>query len=473
MVLTKSKTVSMVLCLLIYLEFASAFHYNGGELIYLDRSYNCIPLLATVLFSGYFIALANTVGNSIAFAKHILVVATGASDFNDKAELVRYIAISILTVVCFLHMISNNLVLFLNKAFAYFKVILLFVVAFRGFYMRNPEALSDWSGASDFKSSMAALVPIFYAFEGWENAKYVTGEFQRMSTGNVEDKKKLRQGSFVAVFIVTALYMLATAGYFCVLTYAEIEHKERSGGDLSIVTQFAQAAFGSSAGIAICISLSAVGNLIAVIYTYSRVKQSMAIQNFLPFSNLLKRNKDHPIGGIVVHWIVTVATIIALPNDADGYGFVVGIFSYGHTIIAVFTGLGFVWISSTVDRTEWFRYVDGWQADFSWWNHWYNRVAIAFVFILLNMNVVVCAPMNLKGDADGIPRWRWPVIFFAVEGVSFIYWAILRLMDTRRFEDIMKFRLHIYTAENNPDAAEKEESRMDGSRRRAHVEQEV
>lgn len=60
----------------------------------------------------------------------------------------------------------------------------------------------------------------------------------------------------------------------------------------------------------------------------------MAIQNFLPFSNLLKRNKDHPIGGIVVHWIVTAATIIALPNDADGYGFVVGIFSYGHTIIA-------------------------------------------------------------------------------------------------------------------------------------------
>lgn len=86
------------------------------------------------------------------------------------------------------------------------------------------------------------------------------------------------------------------------------------------------------------------------------------------------------------------------------------------------------------------------------------------------MNVVVCAPMNLKGDADGIPRWRWPVIFFAVEGVSFVYWAILRLMDTRRFEDIMKFRLHIYTAENNPDAAEKEESRIDGSRRRVHVE---
>lgn len=190
-----------------------------------------------------------------------------------------------------------------------------------------------------------------------------------MSTGNVEDKKKLRQGSFVAVFIVTALYMLATAGYvrirsttiqpaaanfdkFCVLTYHDIEKQEGSGGDLSIVTQFAHEvsspysclvlsstdsrtkAFGSSAGIAICISLSAVGNLIAVIYTYSRVKQSMAIQNFLPFSNLLKRNKDHPIGGIVVHWIVTVATIIALPNDADGYGFVVGMFSYGHTIIA-------------------------------------------------------------------------------------------------------------------------------------------
>lgn len=86
--------------------------------------------------------------------------------------------------------------------------------------------------------------------------------------------------------------------------------------------------------MAICIALSAVGNLIAVVYTYSRVKQAIAVQNFLPFSTLLKQNKTYPIGGIILHWAITVATIIAIPNTADGYSFVVGLFPYGHTIIA-------------------------------------------------------------------------------------------------------------------------------------------
>ncbi|KAL1633684.1 hypothetical protein SLS56_002832 [Neofusicoccum ribis] len=190
----------------------------------------------------------------------------------------------------------------------------------------------DWQGDSNFSGSMAALVLVFYTFEGWENATYVAGELRALTNDYVRDKKKLRFGAFGAVAIVTLLYMIATAGYFCVLTFDDIKKEE--SGDLSMAIQFSQKAFGTSFGIAICIALSAAGNLIAVVYTYSRVKQAMAVQNFMPFSKFLKQNKDYPIGGIILHWVVTVVTIVAIPNSADGYSFVLGIFPYGHTIIA-------------------------------------------------------------------------------------------------------------------------------------------
>lgn len=133
-----------------------------------------MPLLVTILFSGYFITLSNTAGNSIAFAKHILIAATGETNVTNRPMLVRFVAISVLTVVCFLHMTASDLARFLNKAFAYFKILLLLVVALRGFAESNEEAQLDWSGESNFKSSMTALVLVFYAFEGWENATYVS-----------------------------------------------------------------------------------------------------------------------------------------------------------------------------------------------------------------------------------------------------------------------------------------------------------
>ncbi|GME28022.1 High affinity methionine permease [Neofusicoccum parvum] len=243
--------------------------------------------------------------------------------------------------------------------------------------------------------------------------------------------------------------------------------------------QFSQKAFGTSFGIAICIALSAVGNLIAVVYTYSRVKQAMAVQNFMPFSKFLKQNKDYPIGGIILHWVVTVVTIVAIPNSADGYSFVLGIFPYGHTIIAIFTGLGFCWINSSVKATERSRYgAGGWIADFSWWNQRYNRCAIALVFILLNLIVIVCAPQQQQGDPDIVPRYLWPVVFFAVEGGAASYWAILMAMSTNYFDRIWKFRAVLYTpgesrGENQGWSrypGEQEESRLDGSRRRVHIE---
>lgn len=177
---TRSKSLSVglwtiggfwtLMFLLIYLEFGDAFPFNGGELVYLDEIYNSPTLLATILFSGFFLFLANSYGNSIQFAKHVLIAAM--PDLNNSKDLdprlVRYIAISIVTLVCLIHWHSSRAGLFLNKLVAWYKVILLAVVFIAGMVWSDKHG-SQWKESVDRGSTtdgMTGMVLIFYSYQG-------------------------------------------------------------------------------------------------------------------------------------------------------------------------------------------------------------------------------------------------------------------------------------------------------------------
>jgi amino acid transporter len=104
---------------------------------------------------------------------------TSTTDFDER--LVRFIAIIILTTVCLLHYFSSKLGLFLNKAIALYKVLLLISVFIAGVIAsrREGSGISDWydkhgpNGNTKRADSLAASVLILYAYQGWENANYV------------------------------------------------------------------------------------------------------------------------------------------------------------------------------------------------------------------------------------------------------------------------------------------------------------
>jgi amino acid transporter len=158
------------LFLLVYLEFGNALPFNGGELVYLDEVFYKPELLATILFSGFFLLLANSYGNSIQFAKHILLAAL--PDIDDTTELdprlIRYIAISVITLSCGIHWFSARAGLFLNKFVACYKTILLLAVFGAGMVYSGKNG-SNWNDnvARGSKSDgMAAMVFIFYSYQG-------------------------------------------------------------------------------------------------------------------------------------------------------------------------------------------------------------------------------------------------------------------------------------------------------------------
>ena len=370
-----------LLCLLVYLDYGTAFPFNGGELIYLNAVWPFPDLLQAFLFAGFFIALGHTAGNSIAFSRHILLAAQNACDpvkLYEDAALTKFVAIIVLGLVCLLLWISPKTGLFLNKLLALYKVVLLLVMAIAGIASSGKEHSGahddDWHKPSGGIETISGLIYIIYSYTGWENANYIIGDIKTK-------KRDLRNGALGAVVLVTLLYTLMSVGFFeacstnaikgiglspTTLLHAQPATSTTSTAcakapssaatpaDLGIAWDFAKIVFGHRRGIEICVAISAVGNLVAVAYTSSKVKQAIALHHFLPLFSFFARD-DHfltPGGALLLHWLCSSIVILAMPNTTDGYNFIISLFTYGQLLVGIFIGLGLPRLKNAVEQSK-------------------------------------------------------------------------------------------------------------------------
>jgi amino acid transporter len=265
------------------------------------------------------------------------------------------------------------------------------------------------------------MIYILYSYQGWENANYVGGEIK-------VDKPDLQLGGYLAVIVTTILYVLATVGYYEACSFDTITSQN---SDLGMGQYFATQAFGGhTTGFKICIALSAAGNLVAVIFTSSKVKQCIARQRIIPFYNFFGDNDKQfgtPRGALILHWIFTMILILAMPNTTDGYSFIIGTFTYGHLIASLFLGWG-IW--KLRRRLRAFKQLQDWGFKFLTWS-WLRNLLVC-LWTGVNMLVIVVAAT--PHAAGTIPRRWWPIILLGmVVPASFIYWAVLWSMQNGRF----------------------------------------
>jgi amino acid transporter len=466
--------------LLVYLEFGNALPFNGGELVYLDEIYRRPELLATIMFSGFFLLLANSYGNSIQFAKHVLISALPHLEDSKELDprLVRYIAISVITLVCLIHWFSSRAGLFLNKLVAWYKTILLLVVFIAGMVYSGKHG-SEWDDTVDRGSAtdgMAGMVLIFYSYQGWENANYVAGEI-RAFEGRTS-RRTLNIGATLGVGTVWILYVLVTVALYRVLDYDTLTGPN---SDLAAAIHFAPRVFGVSTAFKICMAISAFGNVLAVTYTASKVKQSIAIQSILPFSKYLQRDDKTPKGALVLHWITSIIFIAAAPTSSDGYSFAIGLYTYGHILITILVAIGLLKLKSrmrTLPNHSNYRLTFFRSRPLLW--------VVTIIFAMGNLLILIFA--GKTHDAGKIPRWWWPITILILFFASFLYWAgiyILQLpsktQDTRTgnfktLGEIIGLEVLVYDkdspnvpADVGKDIDEKLAAKVDGSGRRVVV----
>lgn len=202
-----------------------------------------------------------------------------------------------------------------------------------------------------------------------------------------------------------------------------------------------------------------------------QVKQAIAWQRIIPFYNFFGRQDpqfDSPGGGLVLHWIFTVLSLVIFNSKSDARSFYSGIYSYGYAVIQLCLGIGLLRLKSRM------------QASYPNWKPTYLTTKVSVMLVsgaVVSVNIVILV-MTALPTGGSIPNFYWPVTVVGFIGLGVAHWAVLRLLGVKgpkpdgRVTLGSKIGLEVDVYEEGDDDIPEEmrflmhEAALDGSRRR-------
>jgi basic amino acid/polyamine antiporter, APA family len=151
----------------------------------------------------------------------------------------------------------------------------------------------------------AALVPVLFAYGGWENCSFIAGEIK-------DPERTLARGVLLGVFCVVALYLLLNVTYLWVLPAEKVASSTALGADV------AEALIGKGGRVFMAglIGVSCLGILSVVLLTGPRLFYAMANEGlfFARFARLHPRHRT-PSFAIAIQALAAVALVFTNTFD--------------------------------------------------------------------------------------------------------------------------------------------------------------
>ena len=287
----------------IYAELSSRTSASGGQYVYLRDAFH--PALAFVY--GWALLLVTQSGGmaavAVTFAKY--VCALGNVEANDiVAAILATVALGALTLINCLGVRAGSTA---QNLFMILKLLAIAVLVGWGLTVAGTpstgQAQSTSSGTGIWNSLTAfgaALIPVQFAYGGWQTSCFVAGEVR-------DPQKNLPRGLLAGVLGVIAVYL--SVNFVCV-------HALGPGGlaqthtPASAVMRLALGETGALI-IAIGIAVSTVGFLSQSMLTAPRVYFAMA-EDRLFFSSLAKLNRARvPAFAIALQGALAIAITLS------------------------------------------------------------------------------------------------------------------------------------------------------------------
>ncbi|KAF6829599.1 high affinity methionine permease [Colletotrichum musicola] len=304
----------------VYLEFASYFpNRSGSEVVYLEQAYPRPKWLFPTAFAFQSVALSFSSGNAIVLAEYLFrVVGTTPRPWQLKG-----VAVGGFTVA--------TLVVSLNTTFAYrfsngvgvVKLLTLIFIAITGLvvlggHTRVPEPTANFrdpfEGRATAYGLTNALYKIIFSYAGYENAFNVVNEVKN-------PVKQIRKYGWIALGIITILYIFANIAYFAAVPNADLAAAKQIAASLFFTNVFGS---GSTVrGLNFLIALSSFGNLLTVLIGSSRMLRECGRQGVLPYPRFWASTRPFgtTLGPYLVKFILTVVMIVA-PPAGDAFNFI-------------------------------------------------------------------------------------------------------------------------------------------------------
>ena len=278
----------------IWAELATRLPGTGGQYLYLREAYHPSVafvygwglLLVTqtggmaavaVIFSSYFRALTGVVWNDSAIAAAVLLILTGinclgartGSNVQSALMLLKIGALAALVILGF---------------------------ALGGGSLQSGPLLAQPVSFGLLKSIGSAMVPIAFAYGGWQTATFVAGEMR-------DPRRDLSRGLLLGVAAVVGLYLAVNLTCLRVLGSAGLDATTIPASDVMRIALGERGAQWIAVGIAI----STLGFLSQSMLTTPRVYYAMARDGlFFEGVGKLSRHSRAPVVAIILQGIAAV-----------------------------------------------------------------------------------------------------------------------------------------------------------------------
>ncbi|KAF2432299.1 amino acid transporter [Tothia fuscella] len=267
-----------------YAELGGAIPLNGGAQVYLSKIFG---EWAGFLFTWCAVIVLKPGSSaiiSIIFGEYMVRAVIGADAVDANTWVNKGVALTGLFFVTLLNCVSTKLGTRAADVFMFLKFLALLgvtiigiVVAVTGFSWQN-KASDDWKTHGWFEGTnhnisnwAVALYAGLWAFDGWDNVNYVTGEF-------INPTRDLPRVIHTSLPTVILSYVLCNIAYFFVLPTSVINSSN------TVAVAFGQQVFGRAGALvlALAVSGSCFGALNASTFTSGRLIYAAGKEGYLP-----------------------------------------------------------------------------------------------------------------------------------------------------------------------------------------------
>ncbi|AEO64684.1 uncharacterized protein THITE_2042402 [Thermothielavioides terrestris NRRL 8126] len=323
----------------VYLEYASYFpNRSGSEVVYLEQAYPRPKWLLSTTFAFLTVLLSFSSSNAIVLAQYLFRIGEHTpTDWELKGVAIAGFTVAILLVsfhTRFSYWVSNGIGII--KVLTLIFVSITGLVVLGGNVSRIPEPRANFVDAFEGHATpyglTNALYRIIFSYAGYENAFNVVNEVKNPI-------KQLRRNAFIALSIVTVLYILANIAYFAAIPKADLAASKQIAASLFFTRVFGES--NAIRGLNFLIALSAFGNIVAVALGSSRMIRECGRQGVIPFPRFWASTRPFgtPLGPYAFKYALTVLMILA-PPAGDAFNFISDLYIYPTSLFNVLLAAG-------------------------------------------------------------------------------------------------------------------------------------
>jgi len=303
---------AFVLCgAMTYAEMGTLFPRSGGSYNFIKAAYGPLPAFLNG-WSGVAIGkAANVSALAVGFGAvaSVLLRAAFHVELSGLGQVVAAIALvltlAVVNVLGVRHGGRLSVVATFVKLAALVTLILagLVVLAPRvGGLTQQPFATPGQGGFDILSAFGLALIPIFFAYDGWENSTQVAEEVR-------DPQRNVPRSLILGTLAVLVVYVLANLVYLLAVGPARI------GASTTAAADTADAVFGSGAGIVISVAIlvSIVGTVNNIILTGPRIAFAMGRDGLFPRALSRVNRFGTPGRAIALQTAISLALVLLPP----------------------------------------------------------------------------------------------------------------------------------------------------------------